>query len=265
MYIDYLSQDSIGFTKLPDGRYFFRTSSLVALLQCPYKINFIAKQNNSDDFMKSLPLVKGKVIHAAVSYLLEMYKYGLAKEGAAILDKFIDNQLNKEMQKYTKNLPDTDFLENLKLDCKNASLNFARYTVKNYNSIITEKTIIIEKDSFVLKLTPDLITEHGIVDYKTTKKQLTSNFYISYDYALQMAVYSHYLQMDAQLLFYSFADGKLLLKKPGKFNNVEERILRLIDLLENNKLYKNQYACSTCFYKNKCTLEADTTFDMKIE
>ncbi len=254
MYLDYIKQDDLGFTKLPDGRYFFRTSVLTALLQCPYKLHFIAK-NNTNDFQKHIALIKGKAVHATTSFLIEMYKAGLIKDAVKLADKFIANYLAETIKVYNKNVPNKQQLQLLQNNIKIAAFNFAKYTFKNFKSYITEKTFIIDRDSFVLKLTPDLITEIGIIDYKTTSKPITTRFYIPYDYALQMAIYSYYLAVDAQLLYYSFASNQLLLTKPGSFKNIEERILRLVEILETNRLYKNTYACATCFYRSMCMLQ----------
>ncbi len=259
MYCDLLTQSNLGFEKLPNGKYFFRTSILTALLQCNHKLHFIKQQMHSTDFTKNYALVKGKLFHAGISFLLNMHNNNMLQDGFKLLDKFLKNNLESEQKRYCNNIMQQ---EELKTELDHISFAvkvIVNYLLQNYKSYITEKTFIIEKPKYIIKLTPDLIADNIIIDFKTTKKELNENMYISYDYALQMAIYSHFIGMDTYLLYYSFANDTILLKQPGKFENIEERIEKLIDKIENDIFVFNSKSCKTCFYKSMCTHYAENS------
>jgi len=246
--IDLLKHTASGFHE-NGQKIFFRTSTLTAVLLCSYKVHFLRQNFIQRDFKTNIALIKGGMVHALVEFLLNNSK--LISE--SILFYLLENEAyDSLLQNFITQFPvnvDIRLLNRQKL--LTAAKQLYNFVKTHFTEYLSEKTFIIEKPNYILKMTPDLITDKGMFDFKTTQKPV-NNIVVSYDYALQMNIYQHFLNLPVYLLFWSFNDEKTYIAKPGKFNNIEERIEKIVDDIKADRLQPNKYNCKWCFYKTIC-------------
>lgn len=260
--IEQLNRDGKGLDiiKISDNKekVFFRTSTILDLIKCPYKAKFLIDVNQEyfEPFENAKYAVIGALIHELVEYLLINDRFNLFAVGLQYINHVYNNIVGELSKKYVINL--FEILERDKII--NAAITAASFISKNFKVTDTEKVFVFEDEHFILKITPDIITDNSIVDLKTKYKSLPSS--VPYEHAFQMNIYSHYLNLDTVLFYIHIDTANFKALKPGKFENIRQRINDLAKLILNQDYekidsIKSTSNCYFCKYKTKCKLYTD--------
>lgn len=235
----------------------FRTTTIIELQKCLYRAKYLLNKNGNENtnFEEVKYAVIGALIHELVEYLLFQDRFNLFAVGLQYIDNVYYHLVSNLSKKYKLNL----MQEFDQKKIVNTAIIAAAYLSREFNITDTEKVIIIEEDNFVLKITPDILTDQYIIDLKTKFKQLPSN--VSYEHAFQLNIYKHYLGLEP-LLFYILIDNQTYkLLKPGSFDNIPERLNSLAQKVINREYeymtiqdIKDPKICLLCRFKQQCDL-----------
>lgn len=263
-FVDILDRNSIGLQILDFNgkkKVFFRTSAILELIKCPYKMNYMMEENNTNNnFEETKYAVIGALIHELTEFLLIQSRFKLLANGMQHIYMVYDNLVQDLIMKYKINL--MHILDKEKI--VNTAVTAAITLLENFKITDTEKVFIFEGNNFIVKITPDIIAEEGIIDLKTKFKGLPNN--VSYEHAFQMNLYSYYLDLEAKLFYIDIETQQYKIMKPGVFKDIPDRLEKLANsILEaklNNKIVFEQDKlninnCKYCKYKNKCGLYRD--------
>lgn len=264
--IQQLNRDGKGLEviKISDGKekVFFRTSTIIELLKCEYKAKFLLDIdiNYHNSFESDKYAVLGALIHELVEYLLLQDRFNLYHIGIQNINHVYNILIAKLNEKYNINL--FNMIDRDKII--NTSIVAASYLSNNFNITDTEKVFIFEDTNYILKITPDILTDQYILDLKTKYSKLPKS--VSYEHAFQMNLYKYYLNLEP-ILFYIHVDtSNYISLKPGNFNNIKERLNNLANNIldkkylslpnqhNNNDKKINKNNCYFCKYKNICDL-----------
>lgn len=236
----------------------FRTSTVIELQKCLYKAKFLLNKNgneNNNNFEDVKYAVIGALIHELVEYLLFQDRFNLFAVGLQYIDNVYYNLISNLSKKYKVNLMQ-------ELDQKKivgTAIIAASYLSREFNITDIEKVIIIEEDNFVLKITPDILTDQHIIDLKTKFKQLPNN--VSYEHAFQLNIYKYFLGLEPLLFYILIDDQSYRILKPGSFDNILDRLNSLAKKIinreyENIKIndVKDRKVCQLCRFRYQCDL-----------
>lgn len=237
----------------------FRTSTIIELQKCLYKAKFLLNKNgnetNSNNFDDVKYAVIGALIHELVEYLLFQDRFNLFAVGLQYIDNVYYNLISELSKKYQTNL--IQELDQKKI--VGTAIIAASYLSKEFNITDIEKVIIIEEDNFILKITPDILTDQYIIDLKTKFKQLPSS--VSYEHAFQLNIYKYFLGLEPLLFYILIDDQTYKVLKPGSFDNILDRLNNLAKKIINHEYenmtinnIKDTKACYLCKFKQQCDL-----------
>lgn len=236
----------------------FRTSTIIELQKCLYKAKFLLYNNNNEintNFEDVKYAVIGALIHELVEYLLFQDRFNLFAVGLQYIDNVYYNLVSALSKKYKINL--IQILDQKKII--DTAIIAAAYLSKEYDIVDIEKVIIIEEDNFILKITPDILTDQYIIDLKTKFKQLPNS--VSYEHAFQLNIYKYFLGLEP-ILFYILIDNQTYrVLKPGSFDNILDRLNNLAKKIINREYentsinnIKDTKNCQLCRFKYQCDL-----------
>lgn len=236
----------------------FRTTTIIELQKCLYRAKYLLNKNgndNSNNFEDVKYAVIGALIHELVEYLLFQDRFNLFAVGLQYIDNVYYHLVSNLSKKYGLNL----MQEFDQKKIVNTAIIAAAYLSREFNITDIEKVIIIEEDNYVLKITPDILTDQYIIDLKTKFKQLPST--VSYEHAFQLNIYKYFLGLEPLLFYILIDDQSYKLLKPGSFDGIPERLNNLAQKVINREYenmtvqdIKDPKSCHLCRFKHQCDL-----------